>query len=315
MRIGLIDVDGHNYPNLPLMKISSWHKKRGDSVEWYSPMFSGHMDKVYMSKVFSFTPDYEWPIDADEVEKGGTGYCITLVDGKEIFDKSKHKDLPYEIEHIYPDYSLYPELTADTAYGFLSRGCPRGCSFCHVKDKEGQCAHKVADLSEFWNGQKNIVLCDPNILAVKEWKDLLQQLIDSKAKVDFNQGLDIRLMTEEKAKMLSQIPIKEIHFAWDRYEDREMIEPKFLTFRKQSKVRNKDLQVYVLCGDRSRDLLQEDIYRVQWLKDNGYAPYVMLYDKEHLSKGCDLRKFQRYVNNRFIFWKCNTFDDYMKEEK
>lgn len=170
-------------------------------------------------------------------------------------------------------------------------------------------------MSEFWNGQKNIVLCDPNILAVKEWKDLLQQLIDSEAKVDFNQGLDIRLMTEEKAKMLSQIPIKAIHFAWDRYEDREMIEPKFLTFRKQSKVRNKDLQVYVLCGDRSRDLLQEDIYRVQWLKDNGYAPYVMLYDKEHLPMGCDLRKFQRYVNNRFVFWKCNTFDDYMTQEE
>ena len=313
MKIGLIDVDGHNYPNLPLMKISAWHKKQGDSVEWYSPMFSGHMDKVYMSKVFSFTPDYEWNIDADVIEKGGTGYCISLVNGKEVFDKEKHKDLPYEIEHIYPDYSIYPELTKDTAYGFLSRGCPRGCSFCHVKDKEGMCAHKVADLSEFWSGQKNIVLCDPNILAVKEWKDLLQQLIDSKARVDFNQGLDIRLMTEEKAKMLSQIPIKEIHFAWDRYEDKEIIEPRFLTFRKQSRVHPHDLQVYVLCGDRSRDLLQEDIYRVQWLKDNGYAPYVMLYDKEHLAKGSALRRFGRYVNNRRIFWQCNTFDDYEKE--
>ena len=312
MRIGLIDVDGHGFPNIPLMKISAWHKKQGDHVEWYDPLFSGHMDKVYMSKVFSFTEDYPWNIDADEIEKGGTGYCISLVDGKEVFDKEKHKDLPYEIEHIYPDYSIYPELTKDTAYGFLSRGCPRGCDFCHVKDKEGQCARKVADLSEFWNGQKNIILCDPNILAVKEWRDLLQQLIDSKAHVDFNQGLDIRLMTEEKARMLSQIPIKSIHFAWDRFKDKDIVQPRFLTFRQQSKVRNKDLQVYVLCGDHSRELLPEDIYRVQWLKDNGYAPYVMLYDKEHLPKGCDLRRFQRYVNNRFVFWKIKTWDDYQK---
>lgn len=178
MQIGLIDVDGHNYPNLPLMKISAWHKAQGDSVEWYQPMFSGHMDKVYMSKVFSFTSDYEWCIDADEVIKGGSGYCIELVDGKEIYHKERDNVLPDEVEHIYPDYSLYPEYTKDTAYGFLTRGCPRGCGFCHVASKEGKCSRKVADLSEFWRGQKNIVLQDPNILACPDWKDLLQQLIE-----------------------------------------------------------------------------------------------------------------------------------------
>lgn len=138
MRIGLIDVDGHNFPNLPLMKISAYHKKQGDSVEWYEPLFSGHMDKVYMSKVFSFTPDYPYYVDADEVVKGGSGYAIELSEGVEHYNKEKDIELPYEIEHIYPDYSLYPELTKDTAYGFLTRGCPRGCSFCHVKDKEGR---------------------------------------------------------------------------------------------------------------------------------------------------------------------------------
>jgi hypothetical protein len=161
MRIGIIDVDGHNYPNLPLMKISAWHKRNGDSVEWYEPLISGHMDIVYMSKVFSFTPDYEYIIDADKIIKGGSGYAIKLVDGKETYDKSQDSDLPYDIEHIYPDYSLYPDKTNDTAYGFLSRGCPRGCNFCHVAEKEGHCSVKVADLSEFWRGQKNIVLCDP----------------------------------------------------------------------------------------------------------------------------------------------------------
>lgn len=151
-RIGLIDVDGHNFPNIPLMKLSAWHKKQGDHVEWYEPMFSGHMDKVYMSKVFSFTPDYPYYIDADEVVKGGSGYCISLVNGKEIFDKSKDTELPYEIEHIYPDYSIY-NIT-DTAYGFLSRGCPRGCGFCHVDAKEGRASRKVADLSEFGEVRK-----------------------------------------------------------------------------------------------------------------------------------------------------------------
>ena len=204
MRIGLIDIDGHNYPNLPLMKLSAWHKSQGDTVEWYEPLLHGYpnepLDKVYMSKVFSFSSDYQYHVNANEVIEGGSGYCIRLVDGKEVFDKSKDIELPYEIEHIYPDYSIYG--IKDTAYGFLTRGCPRGCDFCHVKDKEGLCSHKVADLSEFWSGQKNIVLCDPNILACKEWKSLLQQLIDSNAWIDINQGLDIRLMTKEKAQMI-----------------------------------------------------------------------------------------------------------------
>ena len=205
MRVGLIDVDGHNFPNLPLMKISAYHKAQGDSVEWYQPMFSGHMDKVYMSKVFSFTPDYEYFVDADEIVRGGSGYCIKLDGKKEIYDKSKDNPLPPEIEHIYPDYSLYPELTKDTAYGFLTRGCPRGCGFCHVAAKEGRCSYKVADLSEFWRGQKKIVLCDPNILACKDHMELLQQLADSKAKVNFNQGLDIRLVTEKNMELLKKI--------------------------------------------------------------------------------------------------------------
>lgn len=310
MKIGLIDVDGHNYPNLPLMKISAWHKAQGDHVEWYSPMFSGHMDKVYMSKVFSFSPDYEYFIDADEIEKGGSGYCIELVEGREVYHKERDKDLPEEIEHIYPDYSIYPEYTKDTAFGFLTRGCPRGCDFCHVKQKEGGYSYKVADLSEFWRGQKHIELLDPNILACPDWKELLQQIIDSGAKVNFNQGLDIRMMTEEKAEMLSQIKIEKIHFAWDRFEDKDMIIPRFETFRKISKVRNKELIVYVLCGDRERKVREEDLFRIDWLRNNGYAPYVMLYDKKNIPKGNDLYKLQSWVNNRWLFWRVPTFDQF-----
>ena len=164
LKIGLIDVDGHNYPNLALMKISAWHKAKGDTVEWWWGFV--HYDRVYMSKVFdeTYTPDMPEPLNADEIIKGGTGYGL---DNK----------LPDEIEHIYPDYSLYTALTKDTAYGFLSRGCPRGCHFCIVAWKEGRRSVKVADLSEWWNGQKNIVLMDPNLLACQDHMDLLGQLI------------------------------------------------------------------------------------------------------------------------------------------
>lgn len=313
MKIGLIDVDGHNYPNLPLMKLSAWHKAKGDQVVWYD-VFTGHCDRVYMSKVFSFSHDFPFVVDADEVIKGGSGYAIKNINGREIYNKDIDTPLPYEIEHTYPDYSIYPE-TKDTAYGFMSRGCPRGCSFCHVKAKEGLKSVKVADLSEFWRGQKNIVLCDPNTLACKEWKDILQQLIDSKATVDFNQGLDIRMMTEEKAQMLAQIKISAIHFAWDRYEDKDIIQPRFKTFREQSKINAHNLQVYCLCGDKERRVLDSDLERIYWLRENGYAPYVMLYDKQALPSGHELRKLQRWVNNRFIFWSTPTFEEYKTKNR
>lgn len=277
-------------------------------MEWYEPMFSGHMDKVYMSKVFSFTKDYEYFVNADEVVTGGSGYCISLVDGKEVYDKSKDIDLPYEVEHIYPDYSLYG--ITDTAYGFLSRGCPRGCSFCHVEAKEGRASRKVADLSEFWNGQKNIVLCDPNILACRQWKDLLQQLIDSKSWVDINQGLDIRLMTEEKAEMLKQIKMKQLHFDWDRYQDKDIILPKFKLFKNIYGGNERNLVVYVLCNYDTT--IEQDLERIYTLREMGYWAYVMLYDKEHIPKKHELRKLARWVNNRYVFAKCETFDEYMK---
>jgi hypothetical protein len=308
VKIGLVDVDGHNFPNIPLMKLSAWHKAQGDEVEWYEAMWSGHMDKVYLSKIFSFTPDYPHYIDADEVVFGGSGYAISLVNGKEVYDKSKDINLPPEIEHIYPDYSLYPHLTKDTAYGFLTRGCPRGCDFCHVEVKEGRRSYKVADLSEFWDGQKNIVLCDPNILACREWKDLLQQLIDSKAYVDINQGLDIRLMTEEKAEMLKRIKMKLLHFAWDRYEDKEKILPKFKMFKEITGISEKKLIVYVLCGFDTT--IEQDLERIYTLRDMGYLPYVMRYNREAMPKGSELNRLARWVNNRFVFGKVKTFEEY-----
>lgn len=314
-KIGLIDVDGHNYPNLPLMKLSAYHKAAGDRVEWYVPIFHGAvepLDRVYMSKVFSFTKDFEYFVNAKEVIKGGSGYAIKLVDGKEIFDSTQDAQLPYEIEHIYPDYSLYPEQTKDTAFGFLTRGCPRGCNFCHVKDKEGQKSYKVADLSEFWRGQKNIVICDPNLLACPDWKDLLQQLIDSKARIDINQGVDIRIMTDEKAEMIKQLKVKNIHFAWDRYEDKELIVPKLQRFREITGWGKDKMTVYVLTNFDTT--LKEDLDRVYTLRDLGYNPYIMIYNKANTKATDPVRKLQRWVNNRRIFATVKDFKEYTRKK-
>ena len=310
MKVGLIDVDGHNFPNIPLMKLSAWHKQQGDSVEWYNPLISCHMDKVYMSKVFSFSQDYQHPIDADEIIRGGSGYCISLENGKEHFCREKDRPLPDEIEHMYPDYGLYPELTKDTAYGFLTRGCPRGCEFCHVEAKEGKKSRKVADLSEFWNGQKKIILCDPNILACPEHPELLQQLIDSKAKVNFNQGVDIRLVNEKNLELLKQIRLDGIHFAFDRWQDKDIIEPRLRAFKERTGYsRNRGrVMVYILCNFDTT--LEQDLYRIQLCRALNFSPYPMIYDKEH----CDpvYRKLQRWCSN-FIFWSVPTFEEYKRK--
>lgn len=309
-KIGLIDVDGHNFPNIPLMKISAWHKAQGDIVSWYDPLFSGHMDKVYMSKIFSFTPDYQYFIDADEVIRGGSGYCIETVNGRESYNCFNDRQLPKEIEGIYPDYSLYPEHTKNMAYGFLTRGCPRQCSFCHTSKKDGTISHKVADLSQFWDGQKKIMLLDQNILACKDWRELLQQLIDSKATVEFNGGLDIRLMTEEKAEYVSKIKQDLVHFAWDRYEDKEKILPKFEMFKRISGFPERKMIVYTIVNYNTT--LEQDLERIYTLKELGYWAYVMIYDKENLPKGHVLKKLQRWCNNRFIFGTGITFEEYLR---
>lgn len=295
MRIGLIDVDGHNFPNLALMKISAYHKAQGDEVEWCNPL--DHYDVVYQSKVFddTYSPDIDWYPNADKIIKGGTGYGL---DNK----------LPYEIEHIYPDYLIYRDLTKDTAFGFLTRGCPRGCEFCVVAGKEGRKSVKVADLSEFWRGQKKIELLDPNLLACREHIEFLGQLRDSRAYVNFNQGLDIRLMHEEAALIINDIKLKDIHFAWDNPNDELSTDfelySKVATHRPHSSYGT----VYVLCNFNSD--IEGDLYRIYKLRELGYDPYVMIYDKPNAPK--QVRDIARWCNNRFVFKSCPDFRDYKK---
>lgn len=289
MKIGLIDVDGHNFPNLALMKISAYHKSKGDSVEWAIPMLK--YDIVYQSKVFDFSPDENTCIQCEQLIKGGTGYDL---DNK----------LQHEIEAIYPDYSLYG--IKNTAYGFLTRGCPRNCPFCIVGKKEGLKSQQVADLKQFWSGQREIKLLDPNLLACPDKYKLLQQLIDSKAWVDFTQGLDIRLMTDDAIDKIRQIKIKMLHFAWDRETDSDLILKNLVTFRKAVDYDFRKLRVYVLTNYETS--FEFDLYRVYKLREMGYDPYIMIYNKQSAPKR--LRRLQRWVNNKFIFRSCEKFEDY-----
>lgn len=311
MRIGLIDVDGHNFPNLPLMKISAYHKAKGDSVEWYEPLFHSMgepLDIVYMSKVFGdeYTEDYPYFVNAKQVYKGGTGYHIKVVDGVEVFDKENHKNLPDEIEHMYPDYSLYPEYTKDMAYGFLTRGCCNNCSYCIVSQKEGLCSRKVADLSEFWNGQKHIKLLDPNILACKDHMELLQQLVDSKAKVDFTQGLDARFINAENLKLLKQIDITMLHFAFDFMKFEKQIVKGLKLAKEVLEIDERKAVVYMLTNFDTT--IEEDLYRVQKIKELGYMPDVRIYRKSSLPKHHILKDLQRWSNNRFLYQSCDFMD-------
>lgn len=292
MKIGLIDVDGHKFPNLALMKISAFHKAAGDHVEWCFPLDT--YDLVYQAKVFdeTYTKDIDWMPQADKIIKGGTGYGLG---GK----------LPEEIENIYPDYSIYPELTKNTAYGFLTRGCPRACGFCIVAEKEGRRSVKVADLDNFWRGQKNIKLLDPNILACRQHLDLLEQLAGSGAWVDFTQGLDIRLTNEKNIEALNRVKTKMLHFAWDNPEDD--LKAYFERFNNLTEITDyRKKSVYILTNFNST--LEQDLYRIYTLRDLGFSPYVMIYNKPKAPR--EIRLLQRWCNNRIIFYRCPDFKNY-----
>lgn len=300
MKVGLIDVDGHNFPNLALMKISAYHKSKGDHVEWCIPLCE--YDVVYQSKVFdeTYSRDIDFTPRAKRIIKGGTGYGL---DNK----------LPDEIEHAYPDYSLYPELTKDTAFGYLTRGCPRNCHFCIVSQKEGRHSRKVADLSEFWRGQRNIKLLDPNILACPSHLDLLTQLSDSKVYIDFTQGLDARLLTAQSIELVNRMKIKEIHFAWDYMSEEAAVIKGLKLYADKAKHKPHGRFGTVYCLTNYDTTIEEDLYRIYKLRDMNYDPYVMIYDKPNAPK--KIKDLQRWCNNKIIFGKVKRFEDYKKEEQ
>ena len=305
MKIGLIDVDGHHFPNLALMRISAYHKARGDSVEWWWTDLI-HYDVVYMSKIFSdaYSKDIPEPMNADKVIKGGTGYCISLDEnGREVFDQSKNHSLPEEVEKCFPDYSIYPQF--DFAVAMTSRGCPRGCAFCHVAAKEGRCAVKVADVSDFWNGQKHIEVLDPNITACIDKRDLFEQYIETGATINFSQGLDIRLITEKDIEQINRMRITRVHFAWDNPKDD--LEGKFRMFSDAFRLKDQRKKT-VYCLTNFNSTMEENLYRIYTLRDLGYYPYVMIYDKPHAPR--EIRLLQRWCNNKHIFQSVPRFEDF-----
>lgn len=296
IRIGLIDVDSHNFPNLCLMKLSAYHKAQGHQVCFWNPLF--YFDVVYKSRVFTdtYSKDNITVRNAGQVIKGGTGY-------------GPGPDLPDEIEHSYPDYSLYPQYS-ETAYGFLSRGCPRGCGFCIVGGKEGRKSRKVANLSEFWRGQREIKLMDANLLACPDHEKLLLQLAESRALVDFSQGLDIRLITRDNVALLNQVRTKTVHFAWDNPD--EDLTRYFRQFLEWTSIKNPRLRrVYLLTNYGSTH--EQDLYRVETLRQMGFDPYVMIYEKPTAPP--ITRHLQRWVNNKRLFYAIPSFSDYEPVKK
>lgn len=203
MDVALLAVDS-KYPNLALMKISAYHKSIGDSVEWYNPF--DRYDRLYMSKVFSFAPDYDYYINNvnGEIIRGGTGYDI-------------HSVLPEEIDMMQPDYSIYPYIDDRTSYGFLTRGCPNRCKWCVVPQKEGN-IRPYMDIDEITIGgmRPYAILMDNNVLASNYGLSQIEKIVYRKYHVDFNQALDARLVTDDVARLLSKVKwIKRIRFGCD----------------------------------------------------------------------------------------------------
>lgn len=247
-RIGLIDVDRTGFPNLALMKISAYHKALGDEVVWVDPLFGGGFDKVYLSKVFTFSPDYDYPIVADEIERGGTGYDLKKV-------------LPQEIDRIQPDYSIYG--IEDTAYGFLTRGCPNRCKWCVVPIKEGK-QIPYMDIDDIACGRKKLILMDNNVLASDYGLEQIEKIIKRRYRVDFNQALDARLVTDDIAKMLAQVRwLTPIRFGCDTHRQIEECRRAMQMIDSYRKTPSQYI-LYTIIGDD----INEDYERLTAFKDN-----------------------------------------------
>ena len=291
-RVALIDVDGHNFPNLCLMKLSAYHKAQGHTVDWWNGF--ERYDTIYMSKVFTemYTPEPSIPYNADNITLGGTGYGLDT-------------RLPAEVEGIYPDYGLYPKYTANTAYGFLTRGCPRACEFCIVSEKEGRASRQVAELSDFWRGQKHLELMDPNLLACPQHERLLETLTQSKVRVNFNQGLDARMLTPDNVRLLARVKTRMVHFAWDNAGD-DTVPLMLWHFSKHYRVSARNVRVYVLTNYDTTHA--EDIYRVERLRRLGYWPYITIFEKPKAPQVT--KDLQRWCNNGYIYWSGVSFAEY-----
>ena len=287
MNIGLIDVDGHNFPNLALMRLSAYHKTRGDNVEWWDGF--RHYDKVYMSKVFTFSCDIDTCISADEIVRGGTGY-------------KDYGNLPEIVERMFPDYTLYPKW--NSAIGFLTRGCIRNCAWCIVPKKEGTIRPAATWEEVKREDSRDIILMDNNILAHEHGLEQIAQMGRADIRVDFNQGLDARLITPAIAKSLSKVKlIRFLRMSCDTSEMLDVIE-QATAYLREAGVPSWRFWCYALVQN-----VEEAYNRVIALNAMGVTPFAQPYrDYDGGEPTAEQRRFARWVNNKALFKSCDYHD-------
>jgi len=280
MKIGLIDCEQNGFPNLALMKLSAYHKMQKDHVEFFQPLFSSEYNKIYLSKIFSFT---KIPYSHKLAIKGGSG--ISLI--------TKLED---NIEHIYPDYSLY---NMNYAMGYLTRGCINRCPFCIVRKKEGF-LKKHADLEEFWHDQKEIMLLDNSLTDHPNADLYLRKIRDNGLKLNLTQGFNIRTISRKIAEILAEIRLwknKQWHIAWDNINEEKQIFSG-IQILNQAGIKNWKLMCFVLIGFNSN--YKQDMYRIKKLEKNGIDAFVMPYQKnlytKALSKWCNRKQICKSVD-------------------
>ena len=288
MLIGLHDSDATGFPNLALMKLSAWHKMQGDAVEWWKPLFQ--YDRVYSSKIFTFSPVNPYlPLDA---VRGGTGYGIM-------------DELPAEIDVVFPDYSIYPKC--NYAIGFLTRGCIRKCPWCVVPRKEGG-IRKYRNWRDIKRpDSRDIVFMDNNVLACDWGIEQIESMVGENVRVDFNQGLDARLITNDVARMLSQLKwIRFIRMSADTDAMLEVVLSAIDRLRYYG-VKPYRVFVYVLVQD-----ITSAEKRVIRLREVGANPFAQPYRDfaTNAEPSIEQRCFARWVNDKAIFKTVDTFAEY-----
>lgn len=291
MFIGLHDSDCTGFPNYALIKIAAYHKARGDRVEWWDAITK--YDKVYSSKVFTFTEENLYL--PDKTIKGGTGYGI-------------YRDLPQEIDDAFPDYSLYPDC--DYAIGFLTRGCVNKCPWCVVPRKEGQ-IKPYRDWQDIRrNDTKRIVFMDNNVLASEHGVRQMEKMIEGGVRIDFNQGMEARRVTPEIAEIISRLKwIRFIRFACDTDAAIDALD-KAVNLLMRYGVRADKIFVYMLITD---DIVSAE-RRAIHLREIGVVPFGQPYRDFESNKEPtrDMKRMARWINRKAIFTECKTFAEYKR---
>ena len=290
MKVAVLDVDS-KIPNLALMKISQWHKLNGDDVEHYMPLAHHLYDKVYASKIFNFSDGSDIQ---DDMITGGTGIDLKI-------------SLPPKMDTMTPDYSLY---NYPHNIGFTQRGCRFKCEFCVVPQKEGK-PWSANTIDELWTQRdsKFLILLDNAFFGNPDWEERIEEMKEYDLRVNFSQGLNIRIISERQAQALASVNFrnindnsKQVTFAWDQIKDERVIKRGFKRVT-DAGIKPYQMQFYVLIGFDTTP--EEDLHRVMMLKDWGCDPYAMPYDKSDPYQ----KKFVRWVNRRAVFHSC-TWEEY-----